>query len=569
MSDSLSVDPDKLRASAARQRDIADRAMLLTAELKSTIENAGIAWGTDKPGKSFEKYYLPGSRQAVEALDLMVTALDAMSTGLADAATSFSVGDIGMGKVVERGGRDVTDTARPGPVADAGRVYGPGSERTAPVVGRGPGPAGSVVGEQPGRRPTMDTAPPVAGPTSGDPVFDSDDSAWAPEKSGESASAREPRSGDSPQSPVPRSDSPPTPGVASRTQATPGARTHPGPGSVTPGHTAAAATPTRPAVTTAGRVGVAANGRSGGTPWSGSTASGRGIPAPASPNAPRGPAEGPPPRLSAPRAGQPPSAGKAAGPGRRPDKRAAVAAKSSPAPTVSGPPRVVHTDPEVLRIAGEMAARHGLVLVGFDTAGMDEPTVRELAAALDDVLTGHRLLDLRVVEIAEVAGGEPARTRWERVAGDDGSVAGTVRLILNHTGPTAPPPSDSDGSGRVSETTVAESPAGRMYTAVVRELGRALDTLGEHDAHRKVQRALIRHFLSVVTPDYRQRSLGRLVADYRKWRDAPAGAGDEGRFDPASALVEAFVEVVSGAGRSGERAGVLYRLLVDAARRAG
>lgn len=223
----------------------------------------------------------------------------------------------------------------------------------------------------------------------------------------------------------------------------------------------------------------------------------------------------------------------------------------------------------MLRIVGEMAARHGLTLVGFDTAGVDEPTVRELAAALDDVLTGHHILDLRVVEIAEMAGGEPARTRWERVAGDDGSVAGAVRLILNRAGPIAPRRSDSDGSPGAPQTTVSESATGRIYTVVVRELGRALDTLGEHEAHRKVQRALIRHFLGVVAPDHRHRSLGRLVFDYRRWRDALAGAGGEGRFDPASVLVEAFVEVVSGAGRSGEVAGVLHRLLVDAARRAG
>ncbi|WP_040834232.1 WXG100 family type VII secretion target [Nocardia brevicatena] len=559
MSDSLSVDPEKLRASATRQRDIADRAMLLTAELKSAIERAGIAWGTDEPGKAFEKYYLPGSRQAVEALDRMVTALDTMSTGLTDSAASFEAGDIDMGRVVRRAAPDATDTARPGPAVGPGRIYGPGSEWMAPVGDRGLEPAGSVVGEQPGRRSTPDMVPPEAGPTSGNPV------------SGESASTGAPRSGGSPQPPTPRSDSPPPPGIASGPQDIPGARTHPGPRSVLSGDTDAAGPPNRSATTAAGsRPDMFTAARPGRTPWSGGTSSGRGISAPVSPNAPRGPVEEPPPRPSAPRTGQPPNTGKAAGPTRQPSvKRAANAAKSSPPRTVDASPRVVRTEPEVLRIAGEMATRHGLALVGFDTAGVDEPTVRELAAALDDVLTGHRILDLRVVEIAEMAGGEPACTRWERILGVDGSAACAVRLILNRARPTAPRRSDSDGPAWAPETTVPESPAGRIYTVVVRELGRALDALGEHNAQRKVQRALIQHFLGVVAPDYRHRSLGRLVYDYRQWRDALAGAGGAGRFDPESVLVEAFVEVVSGAGRAGETAGVLHRLLVDAARRAG
>lgn len=571
LSDSLSVDPEKLRASATRQRDIADRAMLLTAELKSAIESAGIAWGTDEPGKAFEKYYLPGSRQAVEALDRMVTALDTMSTGLTDSAASFEAEDIDMGRAVRRAAPDATDTARPGPAVGPERINGPGSEWMAPIGDRGPESAGSVVGEQPGHRSTPATVPLEARPTSGYPVPSEVGPTSGNPVSGGSTSTGAPRSGGSPQPPAPRSDSSPPPGIASGPQGIPGARTHPGPRSVLSGDTDAAGTPNRPATTAAGsRPDMFTAARPGRTPWSGGTASGRGISAPVSPNAPRGPVEEPPPRPSAPRTGQPPNVGKAAGPTRKPSvKRAANAAKSSPPRTVDAPPRIVRTEPEVLRIAGEMAARHGLTLVGFDTAGVDEPTVCELAAALDDVLTGHRILDLRVVEIAEVAGGESACTRWERILGVDGSAACAVRLILNCVRPTAPRRSDSDGPAWTPDTTVPESPAGRIYTVVVRELGRALDALGGHNAQRKVQRALIQYFLGVVAPDYRHRSLGRLVSDYRQWRDALAGAGGAGRFDPESVLVEAFVEVVSGAGRSGETAGVLHRLLVDAARRAG
>lgn len=550
MSGSLSVGPAELRALAARQRGIAERAIALTAELKSAIERAGGAWGTDKSGKAFEEYYLPGSEQSIEALDHMVTVLDALGTGLADSADAFESDDIDLGEFITRGGPRAVEAARSG--FYGGELGGPAPERSAQGTARAAEPLHRIPDVQasegwiPERQQYGQEASPGAfgtatGPMSGDHGVRETPPSRIPAREGFPQVS-------SPANATPSASSSPreTPGTRARSEVTPARGT---------GETRA---PNRPGATTLGpprdSVGY---GRAATTPWSGSTPSGTGVSGPSGPHASRGPVTAPPPRPSAPRKGSPPKTAQAAEPPwQRPVKRSAV--ESVPHPDV-------RTDPEVLRIAGEMAARHGLTLIGFDSAGIDERAVRELSEALDDVLTTHHVLDLRVVEIAAHNDGVSAGTRWDPVGGGDGPATRAARLVLARAGLTAPHGESARDPAAEAGHRAPRPAGGPIYLAVVRELGRALDALGGHGAHRQIQRVLIGYFLGTVDPDHRRHSLGRVTSDYRRWRATLSGTGPDGRFDPASVLSAAFVEVVRAAGDAEEVSVVLHRLLLDAA----
>lgn len=546
MGDSLSVDLDGLRAVAAGQGEIGERATQVVAELKAAIARAGAAWGPDKPGKAFEEFYLPSSERAVEALDQMVTALEEMGTRLAGTAGAFEAADIDSGNHV---GRSDPFSWKPA-AADTGAAAL--SPAFAPVGG----PVERSGQAYPEQHELQQSSPVVAEPTAdGDGVIN-------PEQN------RPPDFGDLQRPQQPEGLGPEAAG-AERTEQVP----VPSPGipnqQATAGKSAESQAAARPGSATSVSSAPGRAGPAGATPWSGGLPKHVGGPPRQAVSAQRSPnregdlpprpmsARPTPPRKQVPaaaaRLGQRPASRPAAGkPGK--DRKGTRA--------VSVPARV--TEPEVLRIAREMAARHGLSLVGFETAGIGERAIRELAAAIDQVLTTHHLLDLRTVEITDSLDGPAAGIRWDRRGGDTGPVTEVARLVLDRgrIADPAPPPSDEAANP-------APGPAvGSVHAVVIRELGGALVTMGGYAARRKVQRTLIRHFMEEVDPHVSRGSLGRVVADYRRWRDTLPGAEKRtstGKLDPAALLVEAFADVVVTSALSSSASGPLHRLLVETA----
>lgn len=545
MGDSLSVDLAGLRAAAAGQNDIAERAMLVAAELKAAIASAGLAWGTDKPGKTFEEFYLPSSEQAVEALDQLVSALDELGTGLAGSANAFEAGDIASGSHVTRHDPFAWEPRTVGPTAVPPGLVPAGSsaERIGSIdpVQREGESTPALAAESPGRGHTAATNP---------------------ERNGQPGSDGQPRR-QLPEGIDPETSGPEQAGHAPLVQPTgpvnqriPGGKPTEPRSAIRPG----SATPISP--TTANTAQTKA------TPWSGAPSKDTGGPPARAVSAPQSPNRAGDPLPSRPMAPQPTRRRKSeqVATGRPGDRSRTGPASGSSEKARPGPrpdPMPARaTAPEVLRIAREMAVRHGLSLVGFELAGISESAVRGLAAALDQVLTTHHLLDIRTVEIADSPDGRTASIRWDRVGGDSDAVTDAARLVLDRAKITEPLPEHTGGT----PDRVVSPVVGPIHAAVIRELGRALDAMGEHAAHRKVQRTLIAHFVENVDPQAIRNTLGRLTADYRRWRSTLPGVGAGAReFDPEAVLVEAFAEVVTGSTALGGASAALHRLLVETA----
>lgn len=540
MGGSLSVDLAGLRTAAAGQGDIAERAMLVAAELKAAIASVGAAWGSDKPGKTFEEFYLPSSEQVVEIFDQMVSALDELGTGLVETAGAFEARDLDSGNHISP-----RDPFTWNPVTAELAATSPGFV----PAGRPAEHVGSLVPEQ--------REVPPSSADSAEPPGDGRTVAAEPDRD------RQPDSEDAQHPRLPESAGPEISGPEQAGQVPVLPPAGPANQRTPEGKPAEPHSAVRPA--SASISPATGNGRqTGATPWSSAPPKDTGSPPRRAVSAPQSPSRAGEPLPPRPMAPQPPPRRKPeqsapARPGRRTGSKAAPGKPEKARPATRPEPVPARaTTPEALRIAYEMAARHGLSTVGFESAGIGEPAVRELAAALDQVLTTHHVLDLRVVEIADISDGSTACIRWDRVGGDGGPVADTARLVLDRAKIVEPLPEPAGETVR--------RVAGPIHAAVIRELGRALDAMGGHAAQRRVQRTLIRYFVENTDPQAPRNSLGRLTADYRKWRHTLPGAGADIReFDPAALLVEAFAEVVTGPPAPGSAAASLHRLLVETA----
>ncbi len=202
-----------------------------------------------------------------------------------------------------------------------------------------------------------------------------------------------------------------------------------------------------------------------------------------------------------------------------------------------------------MQIVQEMAARYGLTIVGFESAGLDARTAQDIADAVDIVLIRHRTV-LRGIEISEAAN-SPASVE------NRGEAAAPVEpwIVLARNAVAGPQlPAGSDGH------------AGRsMYTTVLRALGSAFDLMGGFRARREAQRALIAEYLRLNGTQ--GQTLGQVVGGYKRWRAQLGGACfDRGVFVPGNALAEAFIEVESERNAASGPAKVLHRMLVAMAR---
>ncbi|MBF6189980.1 hypothetical protein U3653_06360 [Nocardia sp. CDC186] len=189
---------------------------------------------------------------------------------------------------------------------------------------------------------------------------------------------------------------------------------------------------------------------------------------------------------------------------------------------------------EALRIAREMSARHGVEVVGFDTANVDLQVIREIASAIDELLTKYPM-PLRGVELT--ADTEP-RPRPERDPTAAQSADAPIWLLLDHAA-LSPPRSAPVETRRIFRR---RGPAERpVYTAVVREFAGALDVAGAFRARQEALRTLINESLR-------------------------GGGGGLGLLDPGRALIDGFTEVVLRGERASATAKELHGALVKMAR---
>ncbi|MGW1741312.1 hypothetical protein ACWCPQ_21195 [Nocardia sp. NPDC001965] len=554
MSESFLIDPEAVRALTGELRGIAERAARTARDLQDALAAAGMnetsaSWGDDEMGRAFAECYLPSADEGVDALENSAGALREMGALFTAALTAFDDLD-------HAGAGFVRDATAPSELSFSDTDVGPLTGQVRPPAHFRPThtPARSS-GFDPNRG--MTTAAVAATPGVDGAVESSTSALGTQPATGARESAI-----DTPSGPVddrPDGSPPPTGPAVSTRSATGPVRTETLTGQAPRG--AQRAVP-----------GARSSARS---PWSGRipveqapVAGGR---APASPphvSAPNQP--GSTPRADPPN--HPGSAPRGAAPGRRDgrkhDQRLVAV---TPKPRKSSPPQAQMvpepvTDSAVLRIIDELGARYGLRIIGFDTAGLDEPAAREIAAAVDSVLERHRNIDLRGLEIADSGDALPARLEWTVVTAADQPEIRAAHIVLDRASTTDPHTRlasvEVATHGRRPAPGATERP---LYANLVRELGRALAAEGHYAAHRLAQRTLIAEYRRIAGPEHARDPLGRIVRGYRHWRDQLSGCSPAVRFDPAAALVEAFTEVELCADRASAPAVALHRLLVDTA----
>lgn len=194
----------------------------------------------------------------------------------------------------------------------------------------------------------------------------------------------------------------------------------------------------------------------------------------------------------------------------------------------------------VHRIAVEMGARHGVEIVGFEETSVETDVVREIAAAVDDLLAKYPIA-LHGIELTAANGNGPPRAERRASSAIPRAGSETIWLVLDRAAFT---PSDRpDGNSLPRKWLRRDRDADRaVYTAVVREYGRALEVAGNFRARQEAQRLLITESLH-------------------------AGRGlTFSPLDPGRALLDAFTEVELRGDRAGKLAKALHDILVKMTR---
>lgn len=553
MGQSLRIDDDQLRSLVPEYETIGDLAHQALARLKASIEREGKCWGEDDPGRSFEETYLADAEKAVESLEKTVQSLREEGKVVAGIADDFHDNDQDGGRLIRDAADQRTGLRSVSPTDQGlnGSGY-PDFPISSPEPT--PAPAGSDPSAEAASNPS-DTTP---YPFDTDPhPFDTNPSGTAGGPNGSPDSSQPSGTPQTPTAPGNAEPAAPTPDdtADNPTGGNPN-NLAPAPGSTAlpaARDTARPAAP-RPNITAASGDGPSTDRKQANTPWS-KTA----------------PENNTPPRVSAPN-----NQGSSPGMPRMPDSPARNFAPSPSArksksrviepKSVSPHPWVINGtgDDNNAGIARELSDRHDLEVVGFDTPGVDEHTVREIAAAIDDVLSGHPYLDVRQIAVAD-CGEEVARLEWDWVAGSAGPEAFTRRITLNTLVARDP--------GKFAEYVRAATLSGALapgsdrrpvYSTIVRELGHALDVAGGFGARQTAEKVLIADYTRTHGAEHEDAA----VSGDRQWRGQLSSYGFyEGRFDPGMALADAFAEVQLNGPGARQPAKVLHQLLIDTARR--
>ncbi|WP_330257094.1 hypothetical protein OG874_22500 [Nocardia sp. NBC_00565] len=538
MDQSLRVDVDRLRTLALDMSAMADGARQELTTLKAALTAEGECWGNDEPGRTFGEQYEPAAKNGLTGFQNLVDRLQQMSGALSGTAETFENQDLETAAEIS----DPTPT-------------GFTSEPTSYIPNQPTSIAPSS--DQPSTQ-TQNVTPSASSPT---------DSTSSPTVSPSSPTASEPIPGVSaipgaadvpgvPYQPAQSQDQAQSnpgstvPSTSDQDQSDRAASTEnqPIPGTAIPPAAAAAATSDTPAQSPAA-------GKAAGTPWSRPTT---GMPWQQSPTGT------PWPRNGSRRPGQviPPRRADAA---PKPDPaRGATKPRRSKSEPAQAKRKPVQTDAAALAAARVLAARYGFRIVGFDTSGIGEQTVAELAAAIDDVLGRYPFIALGGIEITELADGAVSRVTWDR-PDDDASTAAWILLDRRTVADPARLTEKVSAATRSGQM-VAGSGERPMHSTIVHDLGRIV-TAAVPRARRLAQRALITEYHRISGPWQRADTLAGVVAGYRVWRaQLSRGCFTDGRWDPGPGLVLGFAEVVVCGARACGPAGVLHRLVVEIAR---
>ncbi|MFE9319777.1 hypothetical protein ACIHDR_08815 [Nocardia sp. NPDC052278] len=188
--------------------------------------------------------------------------------------------------------------------------------------------------------------------------------------------------------------------------------------------------------------------------------------------------------------------------------------------------------------AVELAAQHGLDIVGFDGPNVDTYVVGEVTAAVDDMLTRYPIA-LRGIRITDPDDSAPAAHGPSPALPQ--SDASAIWMVLDGGALATLVPAAGSAQPRrwLRRRRNAERP---VYAAVVREFGCALDVAGDFRARHEAQRRLITESLR-----------GSADLTYNP-------------LDPSLALLDAFTDVALHGDRAGKLAKELHDMLVKMAR---
>ncbi|NUS91184.1 MAG: hypothetical protein HOQ36_02050 [Nocardia sp.] len=545
MSEQFRADPDRLRSTAPAFDQIGADVAALTQRLEDLVAADLAPWGNDDTGRAFGAQFAPEEQRTLAELRSLTETVQQTGPDLLRAAANFEQQDL-LGSQVLRTTDQPVPVAEnalptgciapvPGLVADPTTTVAPTGGTTPPSSGHNdigagvPGPLPAATPAPAGTGPGgVPAGVPGAAPGAGAPASDTQQPQSREQSPGSADVAARDRPGTDPVG-VPVAQSATT-GQPAKTAASP-------PPAVTGAPAGPAADVTRPA-----RAGSAAGP---GSPWSKSPSSG-------------------PPRVAAPGSGgsdMPPRM-----PARPPQRPIAKPPEPERSPAQGA------AEPLAVRLARELAERHGVRAFGFDTPGVPREVLMEMTAAVHDVLPRHPAITLASLGLAELADG--ATIRLDPEPSDQPSRSGTdidsvighpVRITLAVRAAVEPAALEhavrSDEEAGLLAPGCTQRP---VYSAVVRELGRALDAAGGFRARTATRHALVAAYLPLAGRDAAG-SLARTVSGFGQWRAQLSGGFRAGRFDPEAALAEAFTEVVLDVARASQPARTLHRLLVDSA----
>ncbi|MEV5649863.1 hypothetical protein AB0L57_16600 [Nocardia sp. NPDC052254] len=529
MGQELRVDEDRLREVAREYDSIADSVRRAYDELRAVMAEEGNFWGDDQTGRAFAETYVPDSHALMDSLKQMLTLLSGQGKALEGVLSNLEAAD-SAGKRITRNALSDNDfrsnTGASAPIAPAAAA-----DRVS--AGQPGDPARSSV---PGTPPDVSVAPGIvagAGPEGADPLGTKPSAATPNPAASDAAPATAGDSSSDASVPAAGGSQP-----ASGVQASDAKR--PAPRGAAENQTSKAAD--KPAAA-----------QRADTPWSRSPR-GTGSSAPAAP----GKVSAPSTRPGGGHGGRPNAPGSKAphGPNiRKPVSAAPIRAQRDEKPDS----RRLASPDEARELAAILEERHGLRVVGFETPGIELDTLREIASALDDVLTAHPYLVLPEFAIAD-CGAEPIGLDRVGDLGERDVVPGVARMTLNIA--------VAKDVGLLAGQVAAECEDRPVYFTIARELGRVLDITGGLRAHSISQRRLISEYLSERGDNRFEIPVGAIVGDYRRWRGQLREHGLRGgRFEPGMALADAFVEVQMRMGEASAPAQVLQRLLVETAER--
>ncbi|MGY4098712.1 hypothetical protein ACW2Q0_03980 [Nocardia sp. R16R-3T] len=542
MGQSLHIDPDRVHALITRLADVAESAQRDLTELKSTLAREGKPWGDDEPGKMVGDSYEPQAKKGLEGYHNLVENLRGLSKGIADAADAFRDQDQQGGQQIRTIGDTPIDSNRP--------VYS-GTNPVWPSAQTQPTDSRSDTDNQTGtQNPSDGTAPSSPAESNDIPsTYPQPESAGYNPVGGPAVTQPSYPDSDTPQV---RQDAPQQPEADTPTEN--GANTAPPSAASNSVPTAAGSTP--PAATAPPSTGDSASaGKAAGTPWS-RMPSLSGTPWSGARSGSRPPGQIFPPQSRRGRAANPT-------PSKREDKSRKKKRESLKAQHIQPP-----TDAAALAAIRELADRHGLQLVGFDTSGIGREMAAQLIAAVDDILGKYPIIELGGIEITEL--GDSRISRVARDSANGGPEAATTGqwILLDRTLVTNPARLREKVYAAVkSGDSVTGSEERPMYSTIVGDLGRIMEGHVDQRTRKLAQRCLITEYERINGPWDSDDTLARIIGGYRRWRDQLGGSSViEGRFQPRAALVAAFAEVELRGDDACGPARVLYRLLVEGTR---